>query len=143
MNQRTVNPFTSPSTSKGASSAPDRDPLDRPGVPQEADPPQPLGNAHWLKPDQQFSEELPVVGEGRPLTPVYSIANPPWGLSGLIRRLAYRSPDYRPRRWMLLVLADRIDVLESNPKLLLRAIASAGALGLGIYGLTRWRAARA
>lgn len=141
MTQHLARPVPAPSHPNGASAA-DRNPLDRPGVPQEAEPPQPLGNAHWLKPDQQLSKELPVVGHGRALTPVYSVANPPRGLSGLIRRLAYRSPDYRPRRWMLLVLADRIDVLESNPALLLRAVASAGAFGLGIYGLSRWRAAR-
>jgi hypothetical protein len=125
-----------------ADSAVDRNPLDRPGVPQEADPPEPLSNAHWLSPEQQVSERPPVVGRGRQLTPVYSVANPPRGLSGMIRRLAYRVPDYRPRRWLLLVLADRVDVLESNPKLLLRAAAGAGVVGLGFYGLSRLRAAR-
>jgi hypothetical protein len=120
----------------------DQNPVDRPGVPQELEPPQPLANAHWLEPEQQVSAELPVIGEGRRLTPVYSIANPPRGLSGLIRRLAYRIPDYRPRRWMLLVLADRVDVLESNPARLLRAAAAVSVVGLGIYGVSKLREAR-
>ncbi len=112
----------------------DQNPLDRPGVPQEQDPPAPLANAHWIRPDQQQSEELPVIGNGRQLTPVYSTANPPRLLSGLVRRLAYRAPDYRVRRWALLVLADRIDVLESNPLRLLRGVALLSIVGLGALG---------
>lgn len=116
--------------------AADKNPSYRPGVPQETTP-QPLANAHWLVPEQQTSAQLPLVGKGRHLTSVYSNANPPRGLSGLIRRLAYRVPDYRPRRWMMLVLADRIDVLESNPAKLLRAVGSLGLVGLGVYGLVK------
>lgn len=123
-------------TSRG-SGAPDANPLDRPGVPQEPASPQPLANAHWLKPEQQISEDIPLVGEGRQLTPVYSVANPPRRLSGLVRRLAYRVPDYRPRRWMLLVLADRIDVLENNPALLLRTLAGVSAAGLSLWGISK------
>lgn len=118
--------------------AADQNPADRPGVPQELDPPAPLGNAHWLRPDQQQSEDDPVVGHGRPLTPVYSIANPPRALSGLMRRLAYRMPDYQVRRWALLVVADRVDVLESNPLRLLRAVGVLSALGLCVWGARRW-----
>ena len=117
----------------------DKNPLDRPGVPQEFDPPQPLANAHWLKPDQQQSQQQPVIGNGRKLTPVFSVANPPRGLSGLVRRWAYRIPDYRPKRWALLILADRIDVLESNPKKLLGALVSVSLVGAGIYRLSKIR----
>lgn len=117
--------------------AADQNPLDRPGVPQEVDPPTPLANAHWLEPDQQQSEDAPVIGQGRPLTPVYSIANPPRALSGLVRRLAYRLPDYRVRRWALLVVADRIDVLESNPSRLLRGAAVLSLVALGVLGARR------
>jgi hypothetical protein len=119
--------------------APDRNPLDRPGVPQELDPPQPLANAHWIEPDRQISERPPLVGNGRRLTPVFSTATPPRGLSGLVRKLAYRAPDYRTRRWALLILADKLDVLESNPKKLVGAVAAASLVGLGLYGLTRLR----
>ncbi|RYZ06163.1 MAG: hypothetical protein EOO73_17305 [Myxococcales bacterium] len=120
-----------------AHSAPDQNPVDRPGVPQEMDPPAPLGNAHWIRPDQQRSEAQPVIGHGRPLTPVYSVENPPRALSGLIRRAAYRVPDYRVRRWVMLMLADRVDVLESNPMRLLRGAALLSVLGLGAYGARR------
>lgn len=141
MTQQPVSQFSQALQNRGTSAV-DRNPLDRPGVPQESDPPQPLGNAHWLKPDQQVSAAQPVVGQGRPLTPVYSVANPPRGLSGWVRRAAYRVPDYRPKRWLLLVLADRIDVLESNPGKLARALGGVGLLGLGIYGLTQLRPRR-
>lgn len=117
-----------------AHTAADQDPLDRPGVPQELQPPAPLANAHWIRPDQQRSEDLPLIGHGRPLTPVYSTENPPRALSGLVRRLAYRVPDYRVRRWVLLMLADRIDVLESNPLRLLRGAALLSVVGLGAVG---------
>ncbi|HYQ25846.1 MAG TPA: hypothetical protein VER04_01465 [Polyangiaceae bacterium] len=121
--------------------ATDASPLDRPGVPQEIDP-QPQADAHWLVPEQQTSEPPPMIGEGRHLTPVYSTANQAGGLSGVVRRLAYQVPDYRPRRWALLVLADRIDVLESNPKKLLGAAATVGLVSLGIYGLLQLRPKR-
>ncbi|HYP88060.1 MAG TPA: hypothetical protein VEQ59_07895 [Polyangiaceae bacterium] len=122
--------------------AADANPLDRPGVPQEIDP-QPQADAHWLTPDQQASEPPPMIGHGRPLTPVYSTVNRARGLSGLVRRAAYRVPDYRPKRWALLVLADRIDVLEHNPTKLLGAVARVGLVGLGIYGLLKLRPRRA
>lgn len=122
-----------------ADAAPDRNPLDRPGVPQENASPQPLANAHWIRPDQQMSERPPLVGNGRQLTPVFSTANPPRGLSGWVRKIAYRAPDYRTRRWALLILADKLDVLESNPKKLVGAVTAASLVGLGIYGLTQLR----
>jgi hypothetical protein len=84
---------------------------DRPGVPREM-PPQKMGNAHWSVPEQQHSRKPAAIERRHELTPVYGTVNPPAKLSGLVRRLAYRAPDYRPRRWMLLMLADRIDVLE-------------------------------
>ena len=117
--------------------AADANPLDRPGVPQEIEPER--AEANWLVPEQQTSEPEPMIGQGRHLTPVYSTANQARGLRGIVRRIAYRVPDYRPRRWALLVLADRIDVLESNPKKLLGAVASVGLVAVGIYGLLKLR----
>jgi hypothetical protein len=46
------------------------------------------------------------------LTPVYSTALPPRGLSGLLRRIAYNIPESHARHWATLLLADRVDVLE-------------------------------
>jgi hypothetical protein len=41
--------------------------------------------------------------------PPYSDTIPLKGLSGLLRRAAYKLPDWKARRWMTLLLADRID----------------------------------
>lgn len=119
--------------------AADQNPQDRPGVPQEADPPEPLADAHWLAPEPQRSEYHPLVGNGRQLTPVFSTANRARGLSGLVRRLAYRAPDYKPRRWMLLILSDRIDALEHNPGRLLKLGTGIGLVIAGLYVARRVR----
>jgi hypothetical protein len=57
------------------------------------------------------------------------------GLSGRIRAAAYQVPTHQARRWMLLMLADRVDALErriTGRRLLL----AAGAFG-GIVALVR------
>lgn len=45
-------------------------------------------------------------------TPVFGTAQPPRGLSGALRAMAYGIPDHRPSHWIALVLADRVDVIE-------------------------------
>jgi hypothetical protein len=65
--------------------------------------------------DQQQADVPVLVGVdvGR-LTPVFGTMQPPRGLSGLIRRAAYRVPEHKAPRWMLLLLGDRVDVWESR-----------------------------
>ena len=66
------------------------------------------------------------------LTPIYGTANPPHGLSGAMRRWAYRYPEDLARHWMLLLTADRVDVVEDRlGGLLERPLASAGLGGVG------------
>ncbi|AUX36325.1 MULTISPECIES: hypothetical protein [Sorangium] len=92
-------------------------PEDRPGVPREA-PPHLLSWAHWIEPERQPVEGrvLRHPGLARP-TPVFSTALPPRGASGVLRRLAYEVPDHKLPHWILLMIADRVDVLESLPLL--------------------------
>jgi hypothetical protein len=45
---------------------------------------------------------------------VFGTARPPRGLSGAVRSLAYRIPQHRASRWLLLLAGDRLDVLESR-----------------------------
>lgn len=88
-------------------------PDDRPGVPMEADPsPDP---AHRTTPERQPNGDrhLHRTGLDRP-TPVFGTAQPPRGLSGMIRRGAYGIPEHYARHWMLLMVADRVDVLEDR-----------------------------
>jgi hypothetical protein len=97
----------------------DLDPKDRPAVPKERFN---LANgSHWEFPERQIPryrrEKSP---EHKFLTPVFGTSCPPRGLSGLIRRYAYTLSEARTAHWTLLVLADRIDVLESSILGLLR-----------------------
>ncbi|KYG10313.1 hypothetical protein BE21_12805 [Sorangium cellulosum] len=95
-------------------------PEDRPGVPREA-PPHLLSYAHWIEPERQPVEGrvLRHPGLARP-TPAFSAALPPRGASGALRRLAYEVPDHKVSHWLLLLIADRVDVLESLPLLFKR-----------------------
>jgi hypothetical protein len=92
----------------------DARPEDRPGVPMEQSPPHPMGNATWSIPPQEPANAA-VVDPKRGITPVFGTANPPRGLSGFMRGLAYKIPTYKTERWLLLMAADRVDVLEHNP----------------------------
>ena len=92
----------------------DKSPGDRPGVPM-------YGHAGMhaaiaKPPLEQQQATVPVlvgVDVGR-LTPVFGTRQPPRGLSGLIRRAAYRIPEHKAGRWMLLMFGDRVDVWESR-----------------------------
>ena len=92
----------------------DLDPKDRPAVPKERFDPAGTG-AHWDFPERQ-PERWPRErsSEHKFLTPVFGTACPPKGLSGAIRRYAYRYSEGRLAHWLLLVLGDRVDVLESR-----------------------------
>lgn len=100
----------------------DLDPQNRPGVPMEKDPPEPAGNAHWSVPDRQADPGWVLKRSDLPeLTPVFGTTIPPRGLSGLIRRAAYRIPEHHTSHWLALLVADRVDAIESSP--LLRVVA--------------------
>ncbi|MGK4007997.1 hypothetical protein WMF31_35600 [Sorangium sp. So ce1036] len=90
-------------------------PEDRPGVPREA-PPHLLPDAHWIEPARQPIEGRVITHPGlaRP-TPVFSTALPPRGVRGALRRVAYAIPDHRLSHWLVLGLADRLDVIASLP----------------------------
>jgi hypothetical protein len=104
--------ITSRSTgAEGRPPAADKDPKDRPGVPfyQPSD----LARRPPLDQQEQTVPVLVGVEVGR-LTPVFGTASPPRGLSGLLRRAAYRIPEHAPSHWMLLLLGDRVDVWEGR-----------------------------
>ncbi|HXU80102.1 MAG TPA: hypothetical protein VN914_01810 [Polyangia bacterium] len=90
----------------------DRDPRDRPGVPMIPEP-VPAEVVSLVLPQEPEVTVLVSVDVGE-LTPVFSTAVPPRGLSGLMRRRAYAIPEHLARRWLLLLLADRVDVWESR-----------------------------
>ena len=90
----------------------DLDPAMRPGVPRDKAPE--LG-VEWLYPP--LPQQVPRVKihksteHGR-LTPVFGTSCPPRGLSGRMRDLAYRFSEGRLARWMTLIAADRVNVVE-------------------------------
>ena len=93
----------------------DLDPKDRPSYPQERFDPAGTG-AHWELPEQQpekWPRERSI--EHLRLTPVFGTSCPPKGLSGVVRKLAYRRySEARAAHWLLLIGADRIDAVESH-----------------------------
>jgi hypothetical protein len=107
----------------------------RPGVPEELVPPRPVGRAHWNIPEQQRSNATPLVGVNMELTPVYSTAIPPRGLSGAIRRAAYSVPEHRARRWLLLLVADRVDAIEHEPRTLAKVIVAIALVTAGVFAI--------
>ena len=92
----------------------DLDWRDRPAVPMEDFDPG-ATNAHWDFPERQ-PEKWPreMSPEHGILPPVFGTACPPRGISGAIRKYAYTLSEGRTSHWMLLMLADRIDVMESR-----------------------------
>jgi len=90
----------------------DLDPAVRPGVPRDKSPD--LG-PEWLYPPlerQVANVRIHKSTEHARLTPVFGTSCPPAGLSGRIRDLAYRFSEGRLSRWMTLMLADRVNVVE-------------------------------
>ena len=111
----------------------------RPGVPEEL-PPQPIGYSSLGGPVAQTSGRPTAKSFDRPVTPTYGTAVPLRGLSGIIRRAAYQIPTYKPRRWMMLLLADRIDVIEHNIIPMTLVLGGLGAAGFfGVRALARRR----
>lgn len=88
----------------------DLDPSDRPSVPREVLGSTPDG-AHWQLPEDQperWPRERSI--EHARLTPVFGATCPPRGVSGAIRRLAYRRfSEARAAHWLLLLAADRVE----------------------------------
>lgn len=93
----------------------DLDPADRPAVPRERFDPGSTG-AHWVFPDRQPETQARERSiEHEMLPPVFGDTVHLKGLSGLIRRHAYaRYSEARAAHWLLLILGDRVDAIESH-----------------------------
>lgn len=89
----------------------DLDHSKRPAYPKERTPPRFTDPSY--KPEQQI-QKIPVFKSiERPTIPhVFGTSTPPAGLSGLIRKQAYKLGEAKVHRWMMLLLADRINVVE-------------------------------
>lgn len=99
----------------------DLDHADRPAHPQLRYDPNST-RAHGEEPEQQ-PELVPRERsiEHARLTPVFGTSVPLRGLSGVVRRFAYRYSEARAAHWLLLLVGDRIDAIESHLLSLARA----------------------
>jgi hypothetical protein len=98
----------------------DLDPRDRPSFPREQASRAVTGPSDF--PERQ-REKWPRERsmEHETLPPVFGTSCPPRGLSGVVRRYAYRAfSEGRAAHWLLLIAADRIDVAESRVEAALR-----------------------
>jgi hypothetical protein len=118
----------------------DQDPTRRPGVPKERKP------ERWpnvLYPPEPMRSTVQVFKHGRPhktMPPVYGTAQPPHGLSGRVREVAYRYPDHVMRHWTMLLLADRVDVWERRVRAVLPLalpLVAVGIAGVVFKAVTR------
>lgn len=90
----------------------DLDPANRPAVPRERMPPR-LDKVPWDRPEaQQPTVEILHSTERDGLTAVFGTPLPPSGFSGSLRRVAFRYSENDLRHWMLLLFADRVNMLE-------------------------------
>lgn len=108
----------------------DLDRANRPGVPKER-PPQPWPNSRAVPERMTARSAVPKHGRpGKPMPPVYSTAVPLRGVSGAIRKAAYRLPDHHTNHWMLLMLADGVEAWGRRARKLLLYAVPAVALAL-------------
>jgi hypothetical protein len=147
----------------------DLDPANRPAYPKERIPARNTG-VHWDKLDQQVQNVRVYHSTERPgITPVFGTSTPPMGVSGKMRDIAFKFSENDIRHWMILLMADRINVVEglvddlrkgyipnifkemgwgaelkhNRAGFMKKAAVSVGLLSLGIVLLQRRRSAKA
>lgn len=90
----------------------DADPKNRPMYPMELPSDVTAVRGTNPPPRQEQTVRIHKSVEHPDLTPVFGTSCPPRGLSGKIRDAAYVFSEGRLSHWMLLLLADRVDVVE-------------------------------
>jgi hypothetical protein len=90
----------------------DLDRKNRPAVPMERTPPRFIHVAEGQPVQQAQTVEVFCSPERPGITPLFGTAQPPKGLSGAIRRLAYKLTENDLRHWLMLLAADRVDMVE-------------------------------
>jgi hypothetical protein len=90
----------------------DLDKEDRPSVPKLKF----LDTGAWWDFPERQPEKWPRERsiEHRFLTPVFGTAQPPSGVSGVMRRFAYKFSEGRAAHWLILLYADRVDAVEHH-----------------------------
>ena len=79
--------------------------------------------SHYEKAPQQRRDMEILHSIERPsVTRVFGTSTPPMGLSGAVRRYAYKFSEATATHWMTLILADRIDVIQGKVTDLARGV---------------------
>jgi len=141
MDERTTTPGGPvegrPSPPEGAGI--DLDPSRRPGVPKERRP-EPWPHSRFPPTRQARPPSVPRHGRpGKPMPPVYGTAVPLRGISGLVRKAAYRHPDHHMRHWTMLLFADRVDAWGHRGFKLARVAVPAA---IAVFVMARWMGRR-
>lgn len=91
----------------------DADPQNDPTYPIKKRTDEEIEGYSWERPQQQTLNIEVLRSVERPnITAVFGTSMPPSGLSGSIRRLAFKKSESSYGRWLPLVLADRIGEIE-------------------------------
>ena len=91
----------------------DADPKNDPTYPMKKRTDEEIRGYTWERPPLQPQTVEILKSVERPnLTAVFGTAVPPSGLSGMIRRLAFKKSESSYGRWVPLIVADRINVFE-------------------------------
>ena len=91
----------------------DIDPKNDPTYPIKKRTDEEVKGYSWERPEQQPIDIEVLHSVERPnITAVFGTAAPPRGLSGMIRRQAFKKSEASLGRWVPLILADRIDMIE-------------------------------
>lgn len=68
---------------------------------------------NYVRPPQQpVNEEVLHSNERPDITRVFGTSSPPTGLSGMLRRYAFKYSEGSSAHWMTLILADRVNMVE-------------------------------
>jgi len=90
----------------------DLDHKNRPAIPMERTPPRFIHVPHGQPVQQAQTVEVFYSPERPGITPLFGTVQPPKWLSGAIRRVAYKLPENDLRHWLMLIAADRVNVVE-------------------------------
>ena len=90
----------------------DLDHADRPAYPMERMPAR-LDGDHSHAPAQQAQTVEILQSIERPsITPIFGTPQPPSGMSGILRRAAFKYSESDLRHWLILLFADRVNMVE-------------------------------
>ena len=90
----------------------DLDHANRPAYPMERMPARLAGDhSHPPVPQPQTVEILQSI-ERPSMTPLFGTPQPPSGVSGMLRRAAFRFSESDLRHWLILLFADRVNMVE-------------------------------